>query len=75
VDLKPGASGVPLLVPAGVLSHPQGLHREDRVDHPLGLVDLRGKVHQGHELRPRLGILEGLTNQRESLQEFVGHVF
>ena len=46
-----------------------------RVDHLLRAVDLGGQVHAGHERRPGLGVLEGLTHQREGLRELVDHVF
>ena len=61
VHIDPGPRGVLLLVPAGVLRHPQRLHRRGRVDHLLRAIHLAGQVHRRNELGPGLGVLEGLT--------------
>ena len=75
INIHPDTRAVRLLLPAGILGHPQRLHRTRRVDHPLRPVNLRRQIPRRQEPRPRLGISECLSHQGESLRERVAHVF
>jgi len=75
VDLDPMTGRVLLLVAGGVLRHPQRLDGRGGVDHLLGSVNLACQVHTGQVREPSLGVLEGLTHERECLGELIDHVF